>query len=136
MPGSANAIGNHSRDADLWIELLKPQHRRGCTPGHRPRIDDQHDRCLEELGNLGSTAYAAGATLAIIESHHPLDHGDLSRGSSPTKYVQHTAGWQHPGIQVVAGPGCGQGEMGRIDIVRSNFEGLHLDASRTHMRDE
>src|SRR6266487_5983740 len=136
MPGSPNAVGNHSCDLYLWIEMLKPQHHSGCTPCHGTCVNDQHDRCLEDLCNLGSTSQVAGTTLAIIEHHHPLDHGDLSRGSSHTKNVQHTAGWHHPGIQVIAGSGCGQGKMGRVDIVRPNFEGLHLDAARAYMGNE
>src|SRR5205809_7612920 len=136
MTRSPNAVGNHSGDVYLWIELLKSQHYCGCTSRHGTCIDDQHDRCLEDLGNLGSTSHVACASLAIIESHHPLDHGDLSRGSSHTKNVQHTAGWHHPGIQVIAGSGCNQGEMGRIDIVRSNFEGLDCYAARAYMRNE
>src|SRR5713101_7731770 len=136
MTRSPNAVGNPSDDVNLWIELLKSQHYCGCTPRHGTCIDDQHDRCLEDLGNLGSTSHVACAALSIIEPHHPLDHRDLSRGSSHTKNVQHTAGWHHPGIQVIAGSGRGQGEMGRIDIVRPNFEGLDLDASRAYMSDE
>src|SRR5216684_6891144 len=136
MTRSPNAVRNDSDDADLRIELLKSQHYCGCTPRHGTCIDDQHDRCLEDLGNLGSTSHVAGATLAIIEPHHPFDHGDLSRGGSRAKNVQHTPGWHHPGIQVIAGSGCGQGEMGRIDIVRSNFEGLDRYAARAYMRDE
>src|SRR5947209_13734381 len=95
MTCSPNAVRNHSCDVYLWIEMLKSQHHRGCTPRHGTRIDDQHDRGLEDLCNLGSTSQVAGATLAIIEPHHPFDHGDLSRGSSPAKNVQHTAGWHH-----------------------------------------
>src|SRR6266699_5213695 len=136
MPGSPNAVGNHSCDLYLWIEMLKPQHHSGCTPCHGTCVNDQHDRCLEDLCNLGSTSHVAGATLAIIEPHHSFDHGDLSRSGRPAKNVQHTAGWHHPGIQVIAGSGCSQGEMGRIDIVRSNFEGLDCYAARAYMRNE
>src|SRR5216683_3537590 len=136
MTGSSNAVRDHSCDAYLWIEVLKSQHHCGCTARHGPRIDDQHDGCLEELCNLGSTSHVAGATLAIIEPHDPFDHGDLSRGSSHTKNVQHPAGWHHPGIQVIAGAGCGQGEMGRVDIVRTNFEGLDRYTARAYMCDE
>ena len=101
-----------------------------------PRIDDQHDRGLEDLCNLGSTSHVAGATFAIIEPHHSFDHGDLSGSGSSAKNVQHPAGWHYPGIQVIARAGCGQGEMGRIDIVRSNFEGLDRYAARAYMRNE
>src|SRR6266699_2511475 len=136
MTRSPNAVGKHSDDVYLWIELLKSQHYCGCTSRHGTCIDDQHDRCLEDLGNLGSTSHVAGASLAIIEPHDPLDHRDLSRGSSHTKHIQHPAGWHHPGIQVIAGSGRSQGEMGRIDIVRSNFEWLDRYAARAYMRNE
>src|SRR5215470_13910806 len=136
MTDSPNAVGNHSYDVYLWIELLKSQHHCGCTACHGACVDDQHDRCLEDLGNFSSTANVARAALSIIEPHDPFNHRDLSRGSSRAKNVQHTPGWHHPGIQVIAGSGCGQGEMGRIDIVRSNFEGLDRYAARAYMRDE
>src|SRR5947207_12792968 len=130
MTGSPNPVRNHSDDVYLWIEMLKSQHHCGCTPRHSTCIDEQHDRRLEELGNLGSTSHVAGATLAIIEPHDPFNHRDLSRGGSRAKNVQPTAGWHHPGIQVIAGSGRSQGEMGRIDIVRSNFERLGRYAAR------
>src|SRR5712692_7640385 len=130
MTHAPNAVGNHSDDAYFWIEMLESQHHGGGTPRHGTCIDDQHDRCLEDLRYLGCTSHVAGAALAIVEPHHPLDHGDLSGGSGTTKHVQHAAGWHHPGIQVIAGPGCSKCEMGRIDIVWPNFERLDLDAPR------
>src|SRR6266566_8921462 len=136
MTRSPNTVRNHSCDAYLGIEMLKSQYHSGCTARHGPRIDDQHDRRLEELCNLGSTSHIASAALSIVEPHHPFDHRDLSRGCSCAKNVQHPAGWHHPGIQVIAGLGRGQGEMGGIDIVRSNFEGLDLDAAGAYMCNE
>src|SRR5258708_9324477 len=133
---SSDAVGEDAYHVDLWIDMLESQHHGGCTSRHRTCIDDQHDRCLEDLCYLGSTSYVACAPLAIIEPHHPLDHGDLSRGSSTTKHVQHTAGWRHPGIQVIAVSGCSKCEMGRIDIVWPNFERVNLDASRASNRNE
>src|SRR6266581_4726372 len=136
MTRSPNAVRNHSCDAYLRIEMLKSQHNCSCTPRHGPCIDDQHNRCLQELCNLGSTSHVAGAALSIIEPHDPFDHRDISRGSSTTKYVQHTAGWHHPGIQVIARTGCGHCEMGWIDIVRPNFKWLNLYAASAYICNE
>src|SRR5512135_3476532 len=113
MTCSPNAVCNDSNDVYLWIEMLKPHHHRGSTPSHCPCIDDQHDRCLEELGNLGSTSNIAGAALSVIQPHDPFNYRDISRGSTSTKNVEHSTGWHHPRIEVIAGLACGQGKMGR-----------------------
>src|SRR5205823_2464613 len=129
MADSPNSIRNDSYNVYLRIEMLKSQYNCGCAPRHGACIYYQHDRGREQLCNLSSTSHIACAALPIVEPHDPFNEGDISRGSSATKNVQHTAGRHHPGIQVIAGLGCGKGEMGRIDIVRSNFEWLHPYAS-------
>src|SRR5579884_323551 len=136
MACSPNSIRNDSYNMYLWIEVLKSQHNSGSTPRHCTCIYYQHDRCREQLCNLSSTSHIACAALSIVESHDSFNNGDIGRGSSATKNVEHTAGGHHPGIQVIAGLGCGKGEMGRIDIVRSNFEWLHPYASSMQMCNE
>src|SRR6266568_5623200 len=135
MTCSPNAVRNHSDDVDLWIEVLKSHHHCGCTPSHGACIDDQHNRCAKDLCNFSSTSNVAGAALSIIEPHDSFNHGDISSGSS-TKNIQHTAGWHHPGIQVIARSGCGRCQMRRINIVWSNFEWLDLHGSSSYMCNE
>src|SRR5260370_738858 len=127
MPCSSNVVRNDSDDVNLWIEVLKSHHHGGGTPCHCPCIDDQHDWCSQDFGNLGSASDVAGTALSVIQPYDPFDHRDISRGSNSTKNVEHATGWHHPGIQVIAGLGGGQGEMGWIDIVQSNFEWLNPD---------
>ena len=67
---------------------------------------------------------------------YPFDYRDVSACSIGTKNVQHAAGRHHPTIQVIARLGCGQCEVGRIDVVRSDFEGLYPYASRAQIRNK
>src|SRR6266849_355879 len=130
MTCSPNTISNDSYNVYLGIKMLKSHHHRGCTARHCTCIYHQHDRGPQYLCHLGSTANLACAAKSIIEPHDPFNHSDISRGSSSTKNLQHTAWWHHPGIEAIAGLRRGNRSRGRIDIIRPNFEWLYPYTSR------
>jgi hypothetical protein len=50
---------------------------RGHRAGHRPRVDDEHDRRVEEFGDVGGRGQFPAAALAVEEAHHALDDRDV-----------------------------------------------------------
>ena len=74
---AADAVEDHARDVHVGVERAIAVDDRRDRARHRGRVDDQHDRCMEQLRHVGGRGQLAPPGCAVIEPHHTLDDGDV-----------------------------------------------------------
>ena len=92
-------------------------------------IDDQHDRCLQEAGDVcggsGGRRHRVRFDPAVEEAHDPFDDGDVGPGTAmPVQRPDAVCADQHR-IKVAAGSAGRQGVVTGVDEVRSDLERRH-----------
>jgi len=91
------------------------------------RVDHQHDRRIKLPGN-GRGRRFVGAATTVEKTHHALDHRDIGRHRSARAVYEQRHDpmlTNQKGIEVAAGSSGGQGVIGRIDVIRTDFVRRH-----------
>jgi hypothetical protein len=83
---------------------------------------------IEQLGDGGRTAFAAGAP-AIEQTHHPLHQDPIGLAAMPAVAAANPVFATKQGIKIPALAPRHLGEQLGIQIVGSHFERLKLDAA-------
>jgi hypothetical protein len=113
------------RQAATRIKHLKSQNHRSDTPRTFPRINNQHDWQLEQLGDLCATTNFRAPALAVEQPHHAFSNDNVG---APRPVPQDTSvglSPQHPRIKVARRSTAGPCVMAGIEKVGPAFERLH-----------
>ncbi len=78
---------------------------------------------IEQLGDGGRTAFAAGAP-AIEQTHHPLHQHPIGLAAMPAVAAANPVFATEQGIKIPALAPCHLGEQLGIQVVGADFEGL------------
>ena len=123
MGGRAHAVQDDAGEAQAGVERrVAVDHRRGGT-GHRPGIHHEHDRRVQELGDVGRGRQLPAATLAVEEAHHALYHGHVGTAGAVGEERGYEVGAGEVGVEVAAGASGGEGVVGGVYKVRADLEG-------------
>ena len=128
VAGAADTVQDNAGQVQTGIKQLVAQNLGGDAAGDFGSVGHQHDRRVDQLGQLGGGAFLVQAGVAVEDAHHALHHRHLSFAGGPLKKLQHRGVGQQPGIQVPARNAAGQGMVTGVDIVGAGLEGLHRQA--------
>ncbi len=130
MGGGADTVEDDAGDAQPRVEGRVAMDHRGHGAGHRPRVDDEQDRRVEELGDVGCRGQLPAAALAVEEAHHPLDYRNVGPARAVGEERSYEVGAGEKGVEVAAWPAGGQSVVGGVYKVRADLEGGDAVASR------
>jgi hypothetical protein len=127
VPASAELIENHACDVDVPVEGLIAEYQRRHAACHAARIDHQHDGNVQQLRQCG-IAVAAIEVKAVIQALVPFHQRHIGIGGLLFKDIGHFFVTHEIEIKIVAGTSARSCEPHGVDIVRSLFVGLNLEA--------
>ena len=123
----AAVVRDDPGEAEAPLELRKALDNGGKAPGHSVDIDDQEDRGAEPAGDLGCASLRRFRIGPVEEPHHPLDKGNVGIRRGSFEETADVVFPPHPAVEVVAGPPGGEAQIGRVEEVRPDLEGLDGD---------
>ena len=118
----------------IRLEVDESLHERGDAPPHPVDVHDEENGGVEPAGDLGRAPLVACGIRPVEEPHDPLDEGAVGVRRGPFEEAADMLLPGHPAVQVVAGPAGGEGEVGRVEEVRSHLEGLDGKPRRVSAR--
>lgn len=77
MRRSGRSVQNDTQQPNLRIEFRKTLYRRRYAAGYIRSIHYQHNRQLQQLGNLGRAAFVRASIHSIEQPHDAFDHGHV-----------------------------------------------------------
>lgn len=104
--------------------VAKTSDKGGQGAGLARGLHDQHNGQIQESGHLGRAALGGGST-TIKQAHHPLHKDAIGLAAMPVVDRAHPIPAAEVEIQVAAHPVGGETQQLRIEVVRTNFEGLN-----------
>ena len=124
MAVAADAVGNESREVQIGVESPKAKRDRAGASSHLGRINDQDHGRIQKLRRGGRASRVVVIGEPVVETHHPLDDGDVDFTRRASKRGQQAIRRDHPGVEVAARTSGGQRVVGRVDIVGADLERL------------
>ncbi len=131
MPRARDAVENHARD----IDVISISGASECDGGSRFRlagdIEHQHHRPPQQRRQIGGRAgpRLSSSRGAVEQSHHAFRNGNLRIHRCRRRKRCDQARTHRPAVQIIARVTDRDLVEGRINIVRSAFEGLHSEAA-------
>src|SRR5271170_746978 len=95
-----NAIQDHSCKPQLWVEHLKAEHHRRDAPGSLCCVDDEHDRQLQQFGNLRCASSLRVPALSVEQSHHAFSDENIRPSCGILQNTPIRLFAQHPCIKI------------------------------------
>jgi hypothetical protein len=120
---AADAVEDETRDPYCRVEVPHPKHHRAGGARHPPDVEDEQDRHPQQLCGL-SRAVAPTTIRTVVESAHRLDYRDVGALRPMLEGMPHALGAHHPGVEVDGVSARRLGEVGRVDEIGPELEGL------------
>ena len=121
----AGLVGDHAGQPHLRLELGESLDRGRQAAGGAVGRDRQHDRGRQQQGDLGRAPFQCRGRRAVEQAHDAFDHGQIGLRSGLGEELPHVVGRGHPGVKVVAGSAGGPRQVGGIEEIGADLEGLH-----------
>ena len=132
---ASHAVEDGARQANPPVKIGKAQLQGPGASRHAVHIDDQQNWNVQDLGHLSGAGDLA-CVHAVEEAHHPFHHGHISSGEGRGKAAAHTFHPHHEGVEVTRRAAADSGMVRRVDEVRADLEGLHLQSARAQRSHE
>ena len=129
MAAAAEVVEDDAGDANVAVECLITKNQRGHPARHAARVDHQHHRRAEQLGER-RVAVAAVEIEAVVQTLVAFDQADARAGRGMRELLHDLVAPHHVEIEVVAGPLRRHAQPQRIDVVGPLLERLHRMAAR------
>jgi hypothetical protein len=129
VAAAAEVVEDDPGDADIRVERLVAEDQRRHPARHAARVDHQHHRRAQQLGQR-RVAVAAVEIEPVVEPLVALDQADPRAACRAGELLLDLAARHHVEIEVVAGALRRHAEPQRIDVVRALLERLHRMAAR------
>ena len=136
VPRRARLVGDHAGQADRRLELGESLDRGRQAAGRAVGIDDQNDRGAEQQGDFGGAAFQRRRRRPVEQAHDAFDHGQVGVRGGPGEELPHVVAGSHPGVEVVAGPARSPRQVGGIEEIGADLEGLHAQALAAERADQ
>ena len=125
---AAEAVEEYARKTDRSVIDAKAECRCRRRRSNGFCIDDEKDGRVQRLCNRSRRADAAPP--AVIESHDPLDDGDVRIHAFVRKDLRQTRLGHEPRVQIMSRTPARQLMIAEVDVVRPHLEGLHTKTTR------
>ena len=131
----SHVVEQHDGQLDAGQVVLEAERDRGRALSRAVDVDHEDDRGPDDPSHLGGAPLHPTAA-PVEETHHALDQGQVRAERSLGEHLLQRAFAQHPGIEVAAGPAAHVRQVGRVDVVGTDLEGLDREALRLEGRDQ
>jgi hypothetical protein len=106
----------------------------GDGAGHRPCVDDENDRCVEQFGDVGRRGQFACAALAVEEAHNAFYDGDVGTPGAVGEERSDHRRSREEGVEVTSRPARRKGVVRGVYEVRADLERGYPQAIRGERR--
>ena len=138
VPVRADPVEYDPGQLSLRVVAAEAGHQRGHRAPGRRGIDDEHDRRVQQPGQVGGggevrvVATRPVRRHAVEQAHHALDDRDIGARRAVQEQRDHQLLAAQHGIEVAARPAGGQGVIAGIDVVRACLVPGHPQSSLGH----
>ena len=128
-----NVVEDHADHAAGTVQLLDAQRGGRGSLAHRPCVDHQHDRSGDDARDLQRAAWEfrrarcrrfRGHTMPVKDAHRTFDDHPIRTDRSVRKRAAHSFGTEQPGIEIATRATARMGQVGRVDEIGADLEGL------------
>ncbi len=126
---AADLVQDHAGDAHVTVEGLIAEQQRRHAARHAARVDHEHDRQAEALGER-RVAVAAVEREAVVQALVALDERGVGVGRVACEQRVDLVAAHQVQVEVEAGPRARARQPHRVDVVGALLERLHREAAR------
>jgi hypothetical protein len=128
-------IQDHAGDPDPRIHRFESQRQGGRALDVPGDVQHEHHRRLDQLAQLGGAALGSRHP-RVVQAEHALYHGEVGLNTSTMEAAQQRVTPQDPRIKVAAGTAGNVRQVGGVDVVGTDLEGLDPLAAATEGGDQ
>ena len=137
VPLAGHPVQDHAGDPHPGVVAGEAQHRGGHAATGAGHVHDEHDRRVDQPGDVCGRGHALGADRPVVQAHHTLDDRDVG-GAGSERAVQEQR--RHPvlalqhRIEVARRSAGGQRVVAGIDVVRPDLVPRDLEPATAQCR--
>src|SRR5580704_1098283 len=121
---TGNPVQDDSGKAQFPIEAFKSLDYRGNAARAVGRIENQHNRKVQQFRYLGRAAFLASAAHAVIEPHHAFNDGDIGIAGSTLEDSAVRIAVQQPAVEITSGPSAQCAVVAWVEKIWTTLERL------------